>query len=229
MYTTSFFWKVDILVQCSHRKAAWQLHGMQIRIRGTQSAFTCSKLTIKTLEQRCEICSNLTIKTPDYRLGNHLRCKVANVWLTVSGRKSLSCYSSMSVKEIPDRKQKKILDKKANMIILLVLIFWFCQFSRGIPFAGTQNTNHNVLKTCIFFAIFSEDNGRSYIIFSHKSYLVITRNIFKRLLWNQSQCLIVSGDSVFPLAHFRLAVNLTYCHYLFTQLVGKVLVLIKNK
>ena len=30
----------------------------------TQSAFTCSKLTIKTLEQRCEICSKLTIKTP---------------------------------------------------------------------------------------------------------------------------------------------------------------------
>ena len=56
----------------------------------------------------------------------------------------------MSVKEIPDRKQKKILDKKANMIILLVLIFWFCQFSRGIPFAGIQNINHNVLKTCIF-------------------------------------------------------------------------------
>ena len=27
-------------------------------------AITCSKLTIETLEQRCEICSNLTIKTP---------------------------------------------------------------------------------------------------------------------------------------------------------------------
>ena len=25
---------------------------------------TCSKLTVETLEQRCEICSNLTIKTP---------------------------------------------------------------------------------------------------------------------------------------------------------------------
>ena len=29
----------------------------------TQPAFTYSKLTIKTLEQRCEICSKLTIKT----------------------------------------------------------------------------------------------------------------------------------------------------------------------
>ena len=28
----------------------------------TQPAFTYSKLTIKTLEQRCEICSKLTIK-----------------------------------------------------------------------------------------------------------------------------------------------------------------------
>ena len=33
----------------------------------TQSAFTCSKLTIETLEQRCEICSKLTIKTPKRR------------------------------------------------------------------------------------------------------------------------------------------------------------------
>ena len=29
-----------------------------------QPAFTCSKLTIETLEQRCEICSKLTIKPP---------------------------------------------------------------------------------------------------------------------------------------------------------------------
>ena len=29
-----------------------------------QPAITCSKLTIETLEQRCEICSKLTIKTP---------------------------------------------------------------------------------------------------------------------------------------------------------------------
>ena len=28
----------------------------------TQPAITCSKLTIETLEQRCEICSKLTIK-----------------------------------------------------------------------------------------------------------------------------------------------------------------------
>ena len=30
----------------------------------TQPAITCSKLTIDTLEQSCEICSKLTIKTP---------------------------------------------------------------------------------------------------------------------------------------------------------------------
>ena len=30
----------------------------------TQAAITCSKLTIETLEQRCEICSKLTIKPP---------------------------------------------------------------------------------------------------------------------------------------------------------------------
>ena len=30
-------------------------------------SFTCSKLTIEILEQRCEICSKLTIKTPKRR------------------------------------------------------------------------------------------------------------------------------------------------------------------
>ena len=30
----------------------------------SQPAFTCSKLPIETLEQRCEICSKLTIETP---------------------------------------------------------------------------------------------------------------------------------------------------------------------
>ena len=33
----------------------------------SQTAITCSKLTIETLEQRCEICSKLTIKTPKRR------------------------------------------------------------------------------------------------------------------------------------------------------------------
>ena len=33
----------------------------------TQLTFTCSKLTLETLEQRCEICSKLTIKPPKRR------------------------------------------------------------------------------------------------------------------------------------------------------------------
>ena len=33
----------------------------------TQTAITCSKLTIETLEQRCEICSKLTKKPPKRR------------------------------------------------------------------------------------------------------------------------------------------------------------------
>ena len=33
----------------------------------TQPTITCSKLTIETLEQRCEICSKLTIKPPERR------------------------------------------------------------------------------------------------------------------------------------------------------------------
>ena len=33
----------------------------------SQPTFTCSKLTIKTLEQRCETCSKLAIKTPKRR------------------------------------------------------------------------------------------------------------------------------------------------------------------
>ena len=39
---------------------------MKIR-ESYQAAFTCSKLTRETLEQRCEICSKLTIKTPKRR------------------------------------------------------------------------------------------------------------------------------------------------------------------
>ena len=33
----------------------------------TQSAITCSKLTLETLEQRCETCSKLTIKILERR------------------------------------------------------------------------------------------------------------------------------------------------------------------
>ena len=33
----------------------------------TQPEITCSKLTIETLEQSCEICSKLTIRTPKRR------------------------------------------------------------------------------------------------------------------------------------------------------------------
>ena len=33
----------------------------------SQPAFNCSKLTVETLEQRCETCSKLTIKTPKRR------------------------------------------------------------------------------------------------------------------------------------------------------------------
>ena len=33
----------------------------------SQPAFTCSKLTVEILEQRCEICSKLTIKPPERR------------------------------------------------------------------------------------------------------------------------------------------------------------------
>ena len=36
--------------------------------RTTQSEITCSKLTIETPEQSCEICSKLTIKPPTRRL-----------------------------------------------------------------------------------------------------------------------------------------------------------------
>ena len=39
----------------------------RIVIVNSQPAITCSKLTIETLEQRCEICSKLTIKPPKRR------------------------------------------------------------------------------------------------------------------------------------------------------------------
>ena len=34
-----------------------------------QPVITCLKLTVETLEQKCEICSKLTIKTPKRRFG----------------------------------------------------------------------------------------------------------------------------------------------------------------
>ena len=37
------------------------------KVNITQPGLTCSKLTIETLEQRCEICLKLTIKTPKRR------------------------------------------------------------------------------------------------------------------------------------------------------------------
>ena len=35
-----------------------------LELISTQSAFTCSKLTLEIIEQRYEICSKLTIMTP---------------------------------------------------------------------------------------------------------------------------------------------------------------------
>ena len=47
----------------------------------TQPAFSCSKLTIETLEQRCEICSKLTIKTfvfiVNFEHISHICCSVS--------------------------------------------------------------------------------------------------------------------------------------------------------
>ena len=44
-----------------------------------QATITCSKLTIGTLEQSCEICSKLTIKTPKERRWRRFDVFIANV------------------------------------------------------------------------------------------------------------------------------------------------------
>ena len=59
------------LIKCQIRLFVWQKH-IQIfyyRDNAPLPAFTCSKLTIETLEQgaMCEICSKLTIKTVERR------------------------------------------------------------------------------------------------------------------------------------------------------------------
>ena len=46
--------------------------------RDTQSGITCSKLTMETLEQKCEICSQLTIKTPKRRHWRHFGVFIVN-------------------------------------------------------------------------------------------------------------------------------------------------------
>ena len=49
-------------------KRSYDVCDITIYDMASQPAFTCSKLTKETLEQRCEICSKLTIKTPKRRL-----------------------------------------------------------------------------------------------------------------------------------------------------------------
>ena len=44
----------------------------------SQPAFTCSKLTIEALGQRCEICSKLTVKTPKQRQWHRFDVFVVN-------------------------------------------------------------------------------------------------------------------------------------------------------
>ena len=46
----------------------WIIFDPNLKKKGylTQPAFTCSKLAMETLEQRCEICSKLTIKPPKW-------------------------------------------------------------------------------------------------------------------------------------------------------------------
>ena len=45
----------------------YELDSRKKLIMISKPAFTCSKLTLKTLEQSCEICSKLTIKPPKRR------------------------------------------------------------------------------------------------------------------------------------------------------------------
>ena len=47
----------------------WIIFDPNLKKKGylTQPAFTCSKLAMETLEQRCEICSKLIIKPPKLR------------------------------------------------------------------------------------------------------------------------------------------------------------------
>ena len=44
----------------------------------SQLTFTCSKLTIETLEKGCEIYSRLKIKTPELRQGRRSRVYIVN-------------------------------------------------------------------------------------------------------------------------------------------------------
>ena len=52
------------------------IHCNEIQI--IQPAITCSKLTIRTLEQEVKICSKLTIKTPERRQWRHSGVFIVN-------------------------------------------------------------------------------------------------------------------------------------------------------
>ena len=72
---------------------------MIIRV-DTQPAITCSKLTIETLEQRCEICSTLTIKTTERRRWHRSNVSFLNFEQVNAGWERYSYAKLSSFKEM---------------------------------------------------------------------------------------------------------------------------------
>ena len=85
-----------------------------------QSAFTCSKLTIKTLEQRCEICSKLTIKTPKRRQWCRLGVFIVN-FEHISHR--CSCVSIVNFEHVIAGWVKAKLHKSLQICLLTSSIY----------------------------------------------------------------------------------------------------------
>ena len=76
---------------------------LNISERVSQPAFTCSKLTIETLEQKCKICSKLTIKPPKRRQWRKVRkCRPAVSNETIVASRHFSFTEVALVQNITD-------------------------------------------------------------------------------------------------------------------------------
>ena len=100
----------------------------------TQPAITCSKLTIETLEQRCEICSKLTIKTPKRR---HWAFQMKNLvqYFTITYRITHRRYSikKLFLKRSQYSQETAVLESLANKVASFqdsktIIFLWILHF-----------------------------------------------------------------------------------------------------
>ena len=98
----------------------------------SQPATTCSKLTIETLEQRCEICSKLTIKTPTRRYWRRFGVFIVNLEHISHLCSSVSIANFEQVHAGWDTAQDPLIFGQKNIIHLKIQIKHCLVYYSGI-------------------------------------------------------------------------------------------------